>query len=75
MLASLAVSQDIAAATLPSLAGAVAGEASMRTSFLFMAPAPLLAALFLCLMAFTREKKGKKLAFDGKNCRMKRKLL
>lgn len=75
MLASLAVSQDIAAAALPSLAGAVAGEASMRTSFLFMAPAPLLAALFLCLMAFTREKKGKKLALDGKNCRMKRKLL
>ena len=58
MLASLAVSQDIAAAALPALAGAAAGESSVRASFLLMAPAPLLAALFLCLMALARGKTG-----------------
>lgn len=59
MLASLAVSQDIGAAVLPSAAGAVSDGASMRVSFLLTALVPLLAAASLLMMAKTRGGRGK----------------
>lgn len=60
MLASLAVSQDIGAALLPSAAGALSEGSSLRTSFLVMSLVPFFAAAALLLMALARAKSGKK---------------
>ena len=57
MLASLAVSQDIGAALLPSAGSALAENFSVRACFLVLSAAPLLAAVFLALMARTGGKK------------------
>ena len=56
MLASLAVAQDAGGAALPALAGLIAGEGSLRASFLFLSAAPLLAALSLAAMARIRAR-------------------
>lgn len=64
MLASLAVAQDAGGAVLPAAAGALAGEGSLRTSFLWLAAAPAVAALSLFCMAVIRartlRRKGRK---------------
>ena len=57
MLASLAVSQDVGAALLPSAGSALAENFSVRACFLVLSAAPLLAAVFLALMAGTGGKK------------------
>lgn len=56
MLASLAVAQDAGGAALPALAGLIAGEGSLRATFLFLSAAPLLAALSLAAMARIRAR-------------------
>ena len=56
MLASLAVAQDAGGAVLPAAAGALAGEGSLRTSFLLLAAAPAAAALSLSCMVVIRAR-------------------
>lgn len=66
MFASLAVAQDAGGAALPALAGALAGEGSLRASFLFLAAAPAAAALALACMAGIR---ARSLRRGRKGCR------
>ena len=51
MIAALSVSQDVGAALLPSAGSAIAEKFSVRSCFLVLSAAPLLAAAALALMA------------------------
>lgn len=66
MLASLAVSQDIGAAILPSAGGAIAQSASIRQCFFVMAAVPLCAAAFLGFMAYSKNRDKNRLLFQRK---------
>ena len=60
LLASLAVAQDAGGAALPALAGAMAGEESLRASFLLFAGAPVFAAGSLLSMAYIRRRTARR---------------
>ncbi len=57
MLASLALSQDIGAAVLPAVSGAITQAKSMRAAFFILSAVPLAAAGCLFAMLMMRRKK------------------
>ncbi len=65
LLASLALSQDIGAAVLPAVSGAITQAHSMRTAFFILSAVPLLAAGCLAAMFFMRRLAAKNALRDG----------
>ncbi len=58
LLASLALSQDIGAAVLPAVSGAITQANSMRAAFFVLSAVPLAAAVCLFVMLMMRRKKS-----------------
>ncbi len=66
MLASLALSQDVGAAVLPALSGAITQARSMRAAFLVLSAVPLAAAVCLFVMLKMRRKAAVYSQTEGK---------
>ena len=64
MLASLAVASDLGAAALPALAGALSGEAGLRSSFFLLSAAPLVCAVAPFAMRKCRRSAARSLFFE-----------